>query len=159
MADDRFGETIIKLNKEKIRPSANAKMDLFFRTVIAPNVLTLWKSKEVIESTCGATDYGNSHLVVDTYHDVIFIVDRLVLDKVFEKHPGRGSGNKPECIGTDLFGKSMTAIASGVSLQNYISRARGNRYRGAQPDNEKEEPLLFEDNVDDLAEYIPHGEE
>ena len=110
-------------------------------------------------NTCGATDYGNRHSVVDTYHDVIFIVNSLVVNKVFEKHPGRGSGENPECVSTDLFGKGMTAIASGVPLQNYIQRARGNWYKGTQPDNEEGGPLLFDDNVDDIAQYIPRDEE
>ena len=41
MADDRFGERIILLNKEKIRPLANAKSDEFLREVVALNVLLL----------------------------------------------------------------------------------------------------------------------
>lgn len=127
-ADDRFGETIIKLNKEKIRPSANAKTDTFFRNVVAPNVLTLWKCKEIMADTCGATDHGNRHSVVDTYHDVVFVIDLLLLDKVFEKNPGRGSGDNPESIGIDLWGKGTTAVSLGVPLQAYISRARGNWY-------------------------------
>ena len=157
-ADNRFGKTIIKLNKEKIRPSANAKSDNFFRNVVAPNVLTLWKSKEVMANTCGATDHGNCHSVVDTYYNVMFIIDLLVLDKVFEKRPGRGSGDNPERIGVDLFGKGLTAIASGVPLQKYIRRARDNWYKGAQPDDEAEGPVLFDDNVDDLAPYVARDE-
>ena len=158
-ADDRFSETIIKLNKEKLRPSANAKTDNFFRNTIAPNVLTLGQSKEIIATACGATDHGNCHSVVDTYHDVIFIVDQLVVGKVFEKHPGRGFGNNPERVGTDLWGKSMTAIALGVLLQNYIRRARGNWYKSAQPNNKKRGPQIFDNNVDDLAQYVPHDDE
>lgn len=41
MADDRFGERIILLNKEKIRPSANAKSDEFLREIVAMNVISL----------------------------------------------------------------------------------------------------------------------
>ena len=125
-ADDRFGETIIRLNKEKIRPSANAKTDAFFKTVLAPNVLALWKSKHVMANACGATDHGNCHFVVNTYYNVKFVVDLFVSDKVFVKHPGRGFGDNPEHVGTDLFGKGMTAIALGVPLQNYILCVRGN---------------------------------
>lgn len=47
---------------------------------------------------CGATDHGNRHSVVDTYYDVKFAVDLLVSDKVFEKHPGRGSGDNPNAL-------------------------------------------------------------
>ena len=41
MADDRFGEKIILLNKEKIRLSANAKSDEFLREIVVMNVISL----------------------------------------------------------------------------------------------------------------------
>ena len=40
-ANNRFEETIIKLNKEKVRPSANAKSDVFLRKMITLNVISL----------------------------------------------------------------------------------------------------------------------
>ena len=112
-ADDRFGEIIIKLNKEKLKLSANAKTDNFFRNIIAPNVLTLGQNKEIMATDCGATDHSNCHSVVDIYHDVIFIFDQLAVGKVFEKHPGRGFGDNLERVDTDLWRKDMIAIASG----------------------------------------------
>ncbi len=45
MADNRFGERIILLNKEKVRPSANTKSDEFFWKKIAFNVMWLWHVK------------------------------------------------------------------------------------------------------------------
>lgn len=48
MPDDRFGEPITMLNKEKFRPSANAKTDEFFREVIGSSVIPLWRSIEVL---------------------------------------------------------------------------------------------------------------
>lgn len=82
-ANDWFGETIIKLKKEKIRPSANAKSDEFLREVVAPNVFTLWKSKEVIAQATGATSHGSYYLVVDSFKDVLFIVKLLLIEDVF----------------------------------------------------------------------------
>lgn len=41
VSDDQFGETIIMLNKQNINPSANAKLDEFFRETILQNILSL----------------------------------------------------------------------------------------------------------------------
>ena len=111
-------------------------------------------------NACGATDHGNRHSIVNTYYDVLFIVDLLVSAQMFDKHPGRGSGDNPEHVSTDLYGRGMTTMASGVPLQNYIHRARGNWYKSTPtPDDEAGAPLPFEDNVDDLApEYISRDE-
>ncbi len=82
--DNRFGETIIKLNKEKVRPSANAKSDVFLRETIVLNVMSLWKSKEVLTQATGATRHRNCHLVVDTRSDVILMVKLIQETKVFK---------------------------------------------------------------------------
>lgn len=66
MPDDRFGETIITLNKEKVRRSANAKTDEFYREVIGSNVISLWRSKEVLSRVVGATRQGSHHALVKT---------------------------------------------------------------------------------------------
>lgn len=64
MADDRFGERIILLNKEKVRPLENVKSDKFLREVVALNILSLWKCREAMLRTTGATLYGNRHSLV-----------------------------------------------------------------------------------------------
>ena len=71
------------MNKEEVRPSANAKTSEFLREVVAPNVLALWKSKEVMGRETGAIDHGNRHALVETYHDVEFVVDLLVEEDIF----------------------------------------------------------------------------
>ena len=83
-ANDRFGETIIKLCKEKVRPSSNAKLDRFLRDVVEPNVLSLWKIKEVMAQTTKSTSHGNQHSVVSSMSDLSHIVKLLVEDAVFE---------------------------------------------------------------------------
>ena len=40
-ANNQFEETIIKLNKKKVRPSANAKSDIFLCKTITLNVISL----------------------------------------------------------------------------------------------------------------------
>ena len=46
-ADDRFGETIIKENKDKVRPSANVTLDEFLREIIALNIYHLLKLEKL----------------------------------------------------------------------------------------------------------------
>lgn len=94
MADDRFGKTIIMLNKEKVRPSANAKSDVFLWETVALNVMSLWKCKEVMARVTGATSYGNHHLLVSTFPDISLLVKHLVEDAVFEQQLGRGMGKE-----------------------------------------------------------------
>lgn len=148
-ADDRFGETIIKLNKEKIRPSANAKSDEFLREVVAPNVLTLWKSKEVMAQATGATSHGSHHSVVDSFKDVSFIVKLLLIEDVFLEKPGRGSGDNGESLSLDLFTIGCSTLASGIPLHRYKRRARGNWHATAK--TREDGDTLFEDDINDIV--------
>lgn len=150
--DDRFGETIIKLNKEKVRPSANAKTDEFLREVVAPNVLTLWKSKKVMAKVVKATDHGNRHKVVNSFHDVTFVVNLLLLESVFEEKPGRGFGNDEESVSTDLYENGATTLASGIPLRNYKLQARGNWEKSHRTYDE--EQALFEEGTDEAVEHV-----
>ena len=45
--NDQFGEIIIKPNKKKVRPFANAKSDVFLRKTIALNIMSLYKGEEI----------------------------------------------------------------------------------------------------------------
>lgn len=109
-----------------MQPLANTKIDKFFCKIVTLNILALWKSKEVIANATGATDYSNHHKVVETYHNMMFIVDLLMSKKTFEEKPSRSSGDNPKNTHIDLFGRGITAIALEVPLQNYIEHARGN---------------------------------
>ena len=154
-ADDRFGETIIKLNKEFIRPSANAASDRHLREVISLNVLALLKCKEVMARATGATSHGNCHAVVDTKHDVQLVVDHLMEQEAFHEIPGRGVGDQPEKSHTDLFSNGTSKLQLGVPLKRYKLRARGNwaahaAQQGAA--DEQGDEVLFDDNLDDLVE-------
>lgn len=124
MADNRFGETIIMLNKEKVRPSANAKSDSFLREMVALNVMSLWKCKEVMARITGATSHENYYLLVSTFPDMSLLVKHLVEDAAFEEQLGRGIGKEIQL--PDFFSEGTTNISSGVALENYLNRAREN---------------------------------
>lgn len=81
--DNCFGETIIKLNKEKVRLSTNAKSDVFLRDTVALNVMSLWKSKEVFAQATGATFHGNRHFVVENHPDMQFLIGLILKARSF----------------------------------------------------------------------------
>lgn len=126
-AGDRFGEIIIKLNKEKVRPSSNAKSDEFLRETISLNVMSLWKSKEVLSQATGATRHGSRHSVVDTTADVDFLVKLLLEIKIFDLQLGRGADGMEF---KDLYTRGSIAMHSGAPLQQYLRRARGKWEKG-----------------------------
>ena len=48
ISDDWFDKTMIMLNKQNINPFANIKSDEFLQEIISQNVLSLYKSKEIL---------------------------------------------------------------------------------------------------------------
>ncbi len=123
-ANNRFGETIIKLNKKKVRPFANAKSDVFLRKTIALNVMSLWKSKEMLARATRATRHRNRHSVIDSRSNITLMVKLIGKTDVFKIQPGRGSPESSEFV--DLFAKGSALMNTGVPLKNYKKRAKGN---------------------------------
>ena len=81
----RHGEIVIRENKDKVRPSANAKSDELLRKTVARNVPTLLACKAAMYKSAGATDYGYRHSPVDAMHDVALIANTLPEARVFER--------------------------------------------------------------------------
>lgn len=124
MADNRFGKTIIMLNKEKVQPLANAKSDSFLCKTVALNVMLLWKCKEIMARITWATFYGNRHLLVSIFPDMSLLVTHLVEHKAFEEQLERGMEKETQL--PDVFSEGTTNISSGVALKNYLNRAQEN---------------------------------
>ena len=80
--DNWFGKTIIKKNKDKVRPLIS---DRFLREIVALNIISLAKTREVMARKSGATNYGNHHSTVNNILDILKLVQLLVKDGVFEK--------------------------------------------------------------------------
>lgn len=59
--DNWFNKIIIKENKDKVKPSANATLDKILKESVTLNIISLTKTKEVIARHSGATNYGNHH--------------------------------------------------------------------------------------------------
>ena len=98
------------------------------------NVLSLWKSKEVIAQATGSTRHGNQYATVDESMDVKLVVSFLIEDDIFSFKPGRGTKNTEF---TDLFFTGTGKIASGIPTDEYLLTARGNwkaaRAKGLNP--------------------------
>lgn len=73
-ADDQFGETIIKENKDKVRPLANTISDKFWKETVTLNIISIAKTKEVIVRESGATNHDNHHSAVNNIVDVLKLV-------------------------------------------------------------------------------------
>jgi hypothetical protein len=126
-AIDRHGETVIRENKDKVRPSANAKDDRFLREVVARNVGSLRASKHVMAECTGATDYRNRHSEVSRDEEIILLSKKLIHAKVFTCIPGRGSDSHPSGQLKEydnLFEAGYTAMASGIPISKYKAGAR-----------------------------------
>lgn len=126
ISDDLYGEEVIRLNKQMIRPSANAKTDEFHRETLALNVQTLLEVKDAMARATGATRQGNRHSVAKSDRDVAFVVNLLLEQAPFQEVLGRGSGENGETKSADLFKQGTAALASCKPLRNYLQRARGN---------------------------------
>ena len=142
-ADDWFGETIIKENKDKVKPSVNATSDEFLRKTVALNIISLAKTREVMARESGATNHGNHHSAVNNTVDVSKLVQLLVEDGVFEEQLGR----KCEAETSDLFALGTAKMATGIPLHKYQMRTRGN-WNKAPPDSDQESDEGNETDLD-----------
>lgn len=57
--NDQFGETIIKKNKDKVKPSTNAISYKFLEKTIALNIILFAKIRKVMAIKIGAINYCN----------------------------------------------------------------------------------------------------
>lgn len=114
-ANNQFSKIIIKLNKEKVRPSVNAQSDIFLREIIALNVMSLWKSKEMLSQTIRATQHGNHYSVINSRSDVILMIKLIRKTDVFKIQPGCGSLDGSEFV--DLFAQGSAVINTGIPFK------------------------------------------
>lgn len=73
-ADDWFGKTMIKKNKNKVKLSANATLDKCLKETVALNIISLAKTREVMTRASGATNYGNYHSSINNIIDVFKLI-------------------------------------------------------------------------------------
>lgn len=153
MADDRFGEKIILLNKEKVRPSSNAKSDEFLRETVALNVLSLWSCKEAVSRATGATSHGNRHSLVAKLPDVSLLVKHMIEDSIFKEKLGRTGirNNSAMSAFPDMWYIGAGRLSSGKVLSRYVKSARGN-WDNYNQDDESSSDAAGDDDPESEAE-------
>ena len=129
MANDRFGERIILLDKKKVCPSANAKSDKFFRkTLVAFNILLLWSCKKAVFQVIGATFHGNCHSFITKLPVISLLVKYMIDDSIFEEKLGRTGipNNTVISAFSNFFYIGSAHLSNGITLSRYIDSAQGN---------------------------------
>ena len=141
-AHDCFGETIIKKNKDQLKPSANATSGKFLKETIALNIISLAKTREIISRERGITNYGNHYSAINNIVDISKLVQLLVEDGIFEEQLGR----KCEAETSDVFVPRIEKMATGISLHKYQIRTKGNWNKTPSDSDQKSD----ENNKTDL---------
>ncbi len=137
MADNRFGKRIILLNKKKIRPSANVSSNEFLRKTVAMNVISLWKCREAVSQTTGATSHGNCHNFATKLLDVSLLIKHMTKDSFFHEQLGWTGlrSNLQQSTFPDLFADGTACLATGLELGGCVYVAHRN-WDNYEPDNE-----------------------
>lgn len=122
-ANNCFSKIIIKENKDKIRPSANAILDKFLRETVTLNIILFAKTRDVIVGKNSAINHSNYYLAVNNSVNISKLVQLLIKDSVFEEQ--QGFKYKTEIL--DLFALGKVKIATEISLYKYQIRIRKNQ--------------------------------
>lgn len=63
--NNQFDETIIKENKNKVRPSTNVILDKFFRKTVVLNIILLTKTRKVMAKKSDTINHDNHYLAIN----------------------------------------------------------------------------------------------
>lgn len=121
-ADNWFGKTFIKENKNKVKPSANAILDQFLKETVVLNIISFAKIREVMTRENGTTNYRNHHLVINNTIDILKLIFLLVKDGNFEKQLGQKGKTKI----SNLFMLETAKMAIRILLHKFQMRITGN---------------------------------
>ena len=131
-ADNRFREIVIKKNKDKVRPFANAKLHEFLRKVVRSNIIPLAAVKEVLDRKNDTTRHGNHHFTISRMVEVFTLVCHLIEDFVFKAQLDCGYNHKKmACV--DLYSCRVVLLVKGDPVGRYCKK------RAQKPSNVVEE--------------------
>lgn len=128
MANNRFGEKVILLNKEKVCPSSNAKSDEFFRKTVAFNVLSLWSYKEAVSRATDTIPHGNCHFPIAKLPDVSLLVKYMIENSIFKKKLGCTGINNNSVMSAfpNMWYIEASRLSNSKVLNRYVKSTRGN---------------------------------
>lgn len=115
LVDDLLGKSIIKKNKDRIRPLANATSDEFLGETIALNIISLAKTREIMARESDVTNHGNPYLAVNNTVEVLKLVQLPVKIDVFEEQLSQICEKEI----SDLFAHRTAKIETGILLHKY----------------------------------------
>lgn len=131
--NNQFNKTIIKKNKNKVKLSANATLEKFLRETNMLNIVSLAKTKKVIDKKSGVINHSNYHSIVNNTIDISKLVQLLVENGVFEKQFSQIC----ETETLNLFAHRITKLVTKISLHKYQMRIIKN-WNKTFPDNNQE---------------------
>ena len=137
--NNRFGKTIIMLNKENINPSANAKFDESLQKTVSCNVLSLWNIKAVLLQAASSTLHSKWYLTISSFPDVCYLIKILANELAFEEQLEWWLAKN---VLLDFFVNGTALLARGVSVADYKASLLGNCgsvYSDNNKDNNKNE--------------------
>lgn len=113
--DNWFDKTIIKKNKDKVRPSANAILHEFLKEIVALNIISLTKTRKVMNRENGAVNHGNYYSAINNTIHISKLFQLLVEDGMFEEYLGQMCDAET----LDLFLRKTAKMTTKISLHKY----------------------------------------
>ncbi|KAF8460175.1 hypothetical protein BDZ91DRAFT_799075 [Kalaharituber pfeilii] len=129
MPADLFGEYVVRENKDKIHPGANAHTYDHLREIVARQVMSIRDVKHVMFNECNATNYGAHSQLMNITRDVDYVRKILCDESMYTKVPGgRFDGGLGEVFSevNDLYTLGVRKVLSGQAIERYMTRARCN---------------------------------
>ncbi|KAF8475090.1 hypothetical protein BDZ91DRAFT_789320 [Kalaharituber pfeilii] len=129
MPADLFGEYVVRENKDKIHPGANAHTYDHLREIVARQVMSIRDVKHVMFNECNATNYGTHSQLMNITRDVDYVRKILCDESMYTKVPGgRFDGGLGEVFSevNDLYTLGVRKVLSGQAIERYMTRARCN---------------------------------
>ena len=160
MADDLFGEYVVREIKAKINPSTNVLSDRHLCETIASQVMSLYACKKTMARECCSRNYGIRSTELSTSFDVAHLTRTLLEETIARFTPNRVRNEQGTDYWSapDLLSVGAAKLASGIPLKKYRERARyfwisGGYMDSESYDMEDEDSGLLDDedlNMDDL---------
>lgn len=120
--DNWFSKTIIKENKDKVKPLANAILDKFLRKTVILNIILFAKTREIMARKSDTINHDNYYLVINNIVNVLKLAHLLKEDNVFEKQLGQMYKAKI----SNLFACKTAKIGTRIPLYKYQICTRRN---------------------------------
>lgn len=129
MANERFSEKIVLLNKEKVCLSTNTNTNKFLRKFVSMNVISLWKCQKAVSRVIRAILHSNCHSFATKVSEVFLLMKHMIKDSFFQKQLGwiELRNNYTEYAFKDLFAKRIARIFTDMEICRYIQTARRNQ--------------------------------